>query len=432
MAKWKRSGADALREYEQSSSYAKNIGAAQMQQQEQTQSGTWKRSGADALREYEQSTSFPQTMQQRKYNAEDRNYDAYAKFREALRLEAQRKQTQAYEARTEAMQDTAQVYERSGYGQGARRTAYENYTYALKQQELWQKQLSGQKLTPAEQKILNTNVYKNVEAAAAQESGKLKTVHENEDWREERKQKRKEQLSEQEFNRSSAMQEQYGSYDNYLRGVYAGYDEAVAKREAEQAKSSDTLRAESADVQRQIAEIDARQRAAWTQNGYSGWDADLQQEKKALQEQRRSLDDRAYWKGQEEYKAGKQAARQAEQDKYAGWTAEQMQARIDEIDAQQKAAWTQNGASGYDAALQQEKKELERTKALLSALESRNLNLKPRVPFKNPELMDDSLIEVSLAQLHEVWNRILTEIPCLFFSTRKCILERMASWFGLC
>ena len=34
-------------------------------------------------------------------------------------------------------------------------------------------------------------------------------------------------VSEQEFNRSTAMQQQYGSYQNYLRGVYAGYDEAM-------------------------------------------------------------------------------------------------------------------------------------------------------------------------------------------------------------
>ena len=31
-------------------------------------------------------------------------------------------------------------------------------------------------------------------------------------------------VSEQEFNRSTAMQQKYGSYQNYLRGVYAGYD----------------------------------------------------------------------------------------------------------------------------------------------------------------------------------------------------------------
>ena len=34
-------------------------------------------------------------------------------------------------------------------------------------------------------------------------------------------------VSEQEFNRSTAMQQKYGSYQNYLRGVYAGYDEAM-------------------------------------------------------------------------------------------------------------------------------------------------------------------------------------------------------------
>ena len=45
-------------------------------------------------------------------------------------------------------------------------------------------------------------------------------------------------VSEQEFNRSAAMVAQYGSYENYLRGVYAGYDEAIAagtKKRAEAA-----------------------------------------------------------------------------------------------------------------------------------------------------------------------------------------------------
>ena len=45
-------------------------------------------------------------------------------------------------------------------------------------------------------------------------------------------------VSEQKFNRSEAMVAQYGSYSNYLRGVYAGYDEAAAagtKRRAEAA-----------------------------------------------------------------------------------------------------------------------------------------------------------------------------------------------------
>ncbi len=38
--------------------------------------------------------------------------------------------------------------------------------------------------------------------------------------------KKEASVSEAEFNRSSAMVQKYGSYDNYLRGVYAGYDKA--------------------------------------------------------------------------------------------------------------------------------------------------------------------------------------------------------------
>lgn len=177
MAKWKRSGADALREYEQSSSYAKNIGAAQMQQQEQTQSGTWKRSGADALREYEQSTNFPKTMRQRQYNAEERNYDAFANYRAALeQQQAQRQVTQGYERRADAMGTVARGYGQSNMPTVAKKTAYENYTYALKQKEIRQKQMRGQMLTPAEQKILNTNVYKDVGAAQANDMNRDKTA----------------------------------------------------------------------------------------------------------------------------------------------------------------------------------------------------------------------------------------------------------------
>lgn len=359
MAKWKRSGADALREYEQASSYAKNTGAAQMQQQEQTQSGTWKRSGADALREYEQSTNFPQTMRQRKYNAEERNYDAFANYRAALEQQrAQRQVMQAYQNRTKQMQEIAAAYQQAGAPQTAQSTAYQNYTRALQQQQLQQKQQRGQRLTPAEQRFMQTMVYYDPEQAAAAETEQSK----NTNWAQERKSQRKKDLSEQEFNRSPAMQEQYGSYDNYLRGVYAGYDEAVAKREAAQAKSSEELRADSDVLEARIQEINAQQNTGWTQKGNSGWNAGLQQEKAALQEQKRALDDRAYWKGQEEQKAEKQAARQTEQEKYAGWTAAQLQDRIDEIDAEQKAAWTKGGASGWNAALQQEKKELERQK----------------------------------------------------------------------
>ena len=214
MAKWKRSGADALREYEQASSYAKNTGAAQMQQQEQTQSGTWKRSGADALREYEQSTNFPQTMRQRKYNAEERNYDAFANYRAALEQQrAQRQATQAYQNRTKQMQEIAAAYQQAGAPQAAQSTAYQNYTRALQQQQLQQKQQRGQRLTPAEQRFMQTMVYYDPEQAAAAEENKYKNkavaqVEKNT------------AVSQQEFNRSTAMQEQYGTYQNYKQTAY--------------------------------------------------------------------------------------------------------------------------------------------------------------------------------------------------------------------
>ena len=214
MAKWKRSGADALREYEQASSYAKNTGAAQMQQQEQTQSGTWKRSGADALREYEQSTNFPQTMRQRQYNAEERNYDAFANYRAALEQQrAQRQATQAYQNRTKQMQEIAAAYQQAGAPQAAQSTAYQNYTRALQQQQLQQKQQRGQRLTPAEQRFMQTMVYYDPEQAAAAEENKYK----NEAVAQVEKNTA---VSQQEFNRSTAMQEQYGTYQNYKQTAY--------------------------------------------------------------------------------------------------------------------------------------------------------------------------------------------------------------------
>lgn len=213
MAKWKRSGADALREYEQASSYAKNTGAAQMQQQEQTQIGTWKRSGADALREYEQSTNFPHTMRQRQYNAEERNYDAFANYRAAMQQQAQRQVTQGYERRADAMGTVARGYGKSSMPTVAKKTAYENYTYALKQKELRQKQMSGKPLTPAEQKILNTTVYRDPAQAANAENNKYQNqaVQNVES---------EEQITKHQFDHTPEMVKQYGSYENYKRGLY--------------------------------------------------------------------------------------------------------------------------------------------------------------------------------------------------------------------
>ncbi|VDP18272.1 unnamed protein product [Heligmosomoides polygyrus] len=52
-------------------------------------------------------------------------------------------------------------------------------------------------------------------------------------------------------------------------------------------------------------------------------------------------------------------------------------------------------------ALALEKRDLEEKRRLLTALSERKLNLRPRVPFSRPDLMDWSLLEVSLAQTKE-------------------------------
>ncbi|ETN73967.1 hypothetical protein NECAME_04188 [Necator americanus] len=49
----------------------------------------------------------------------------------------------------------------------------------------------------------------------------------------------------------------------------------------------------------------------------------------------------------------------------------------------------------------EEKKDTEAKRRLLTALSERKLNLRPRLPFKRPELMDWSLLEVNLAQTPE-------------------------------
>jgi hypothetical protein len=103
-------------------------------------------------------------------------FENYKAARAAMQQQAQRQVTQGYERRADAMRDAAQAYSQSGYGKAAQQAAYQNYTYALKQKELRQKQMSGKPLTPAEQKILNTNAYKDVGAAQANDMNRDKTA----------------------------------------------------------------------------------------------------------------------------------------------------------------------------------------------------------------------------------------------------------------
>ena len=366
MAKWKRSGADALREYEQASSYAKNTGAAQMQQQEQKQSRAWKRSGADALREYEQSSSFPQTVQDRKYDASERSYDAYARFREAWKSQAQRRQQEAAAygmgAQADALKKNYYAYKQAGAPQAAQDAAYQNYLRALHQQdELNRANALGQQLDPKQMQHLTTLRYRDPAQAAAQEAAENTPAAKNRRWAEEREQKRREQLSEQEFNRSGAMQEQYGSYDNYLRGVYAGYDEAVAKQEAEQAKTSEDLQAESDALQTRLDALSDQLKTAYQNPSAENYKnlMELQQQWKDVRKQKKEADQRVSEKQREEKRSAKQAAQEAAQEKYDGWSEERMQGRLDELNRQINLALARSDGTADVSALKTEREALE-------------------------------------------------------------------------
>lgn len=134
MAKKKRTGLDALREYEAGSGYAASSATSYGQTQTQGKTTTFKRSGLDALREYEQYKN-PGAVQDTTFdpNYRSRNYQTP--------------------------------------GQNAAFEAYKNAVNAT------QKTRNGVAV-----------------------SGKV---------------------SEQEYSRSSGMQKQYGTYQNYLRGVEA-------------------------------------------------------------------------------------------------------------------------------------------------------------------------------------------------------------------
>lgn len=133
MAKKKRTGLDALREYEAGSNYAASSATSYGREQTQTKTGTFKRSGLDALREYEQYKN------------------------------------------PGAVQDTAfdPNYRSRNYQTPTGSAAFEAYKNAV----------NATKKTPT-----------------GTVSGKV---------------------SEQEYGRSPAMQQQYGTYQNYLRGVDA-------------------------------------------------------------------------------------------------------------------------------------------------------------------------------------------------------------------
>ena len=140
-------------------------------------------------------------------------FENYKAARAAMQQQAQRQVTQGYERRADAMGTVARGYGQSNVPTVAKKTAYENYTYALKQKELRQKQMSGKPLTPAEQKILNTTVYRDPAQAANAENNKYQNQAVQNVEREE-------QITKHQFDHTPEMVKQHGSYENYKRGLY--------------------------------------------------------------------------------------------------------------------------------------------------------------------------------------------------------------------
>lgn len=160
----------------------------------------------------------------------DRRWTAFENYkaaRAAMQQQAQRQVTQAYQNRTKQMQEIAAAYQQAGAPQAAQSTAYQNYTYALKQKELRQKQMSGKPLTPAEQKILNTTVYRDPAQAANAENNKYQNqaVQNVES---------EEQITKHQFDHTPEMVKQYGSYENYKRGLYDNEYVGVLKEREEE------------------------------------------------------------------------------------------------------------------------------------------------------------------------------------------------------
>lgn len=154
-------------------------------------------------------------------------FENYKAARAAMQQQAQRQVTQGYERRADAMGTVARGYGQSNMPTVAKKTAYENYTYALKQKELRQKQMSGKPLTPAEQKILNTTVYRDPAQAANAENNKYQNqaVQNVES---------EEQITKRQFDHTPEMVKQYGSYENYKRGLYDNEYVGVLKEREEE------------------------------------------------------------------------------------------------------------------------------------------------------------------------------------------------------
>lgn len=242
MAKKKRTGLDALQEYEAGSGYAASSATSYGKTQTQGKTTTFKRSGLDALREYEQyknpgavqDTTFDPNYRSRNYQTPGQNA-AFEAYKNAVNATQKTRNGVAVSGKV-----SEQEYSRSP-GMQKQYGTYQNYLRGVEAAQglkLGTLALQGQsallagRFAPATQQVRE-----DVDAfhAESQQKGRFGfgTGKELEEG-----QRGRGKVSEQEFNRSEAMVAQYGSYSNYLRGVYAGYDEAAAagtKRRAEAA-----------------------------------------------------------------------------------------------------------------------------------------------------------------------------------------------------
>ena len=296
-------------------------------------------------------------------------FESYKAARAALQQEQQRRQQEAAARRVGAQADALQknyyAYRQAGAPQAAQDAAYQNYKRALGQQyELDRANALGQQLDPKQMQHLTAMRYRDPAQAAAQEAAKNTPAAKNRQWSEEREQKRREQLSEQEFTRSSAMQKQYGSYSNYLRGVYAGYDEAAAEREAEQAKTSEDLRAESDALQTRLDALSDQLKTAYQNPSAESYKnlMELQQQWKDVRKQKKEADQRVGEKQRGEKRSAKQAAQKTAQEKYSGWSEERMQGRLDELNRQINLALARSDGTADVSALKTERETLEEEK----------------------------------------------------------------------
>lgn len=212
MGKWKRSGADALREYENTTNYAYNQGGNTL-----TQGKKPTRWGTDALYEYEQGGGLERAYENYKAAVLERQRAAISK--------ANYKTKQNYQQQEqERKAELTKVQSIHGASDAVKGTAYENYVNAVKQRELMQKQSAGATLTPNEQLFLQTQQYKNLRTVAQEDAKQTNVAYQTAQKVAQAQvaavEAREDIVPREKFERDSRLLKQYGTYKNYMAQFY--------------------------------------------------------------------------------------------------------------------------------------------------------------------------------------------------------------------